>query len=76
MEAERVPARLLDGLDEAQRRAVLSDAGPLCIVAPAGSGKTRVLTRRIAARVATGAAGPGHVLALTFTRRAAGELAG
>jgi DNA helicase II / ATP-dependent DNA helicase PcrA len=76
MEAERVPARLLDGLDEAQRRAVLSDAAPLCIVAPAGSGKTRVLTRRIAARVLTGDADPGHVLALTFTRKAAAELAG
>jgi DNA helicase II / ATP-dependent DNA helicase PcrA len=65
---------LLDGLNEAQRGAVTSDAAPLCILAGAGSGKTRVLTRRIAWRVATGSADPRHVLALTFTRKAAGEL--
>ena len=65
---------LLDGLDAAQRAAVTSDAHPLCIVAGAGSGKTRVLTRRIAHRIATGSALAGHVLALTFTRRAAAEL--
>lgn len=47
---------------------------PLVILAPAGSGKTRVLTRRIAYRVATGETDPRHVLALTFTRKAAGEL--
>ncbi len=66
---------LLHDLDEAQRRAVTSPARPLAILAPAGSGKTRVLTRRIAWRVATGDADASHVLALTFTRRAAGELA-
>jgi len=66
--------RLLDGLDPVQREAVVSDAQPLCIVAGAGSGKTRVLTRRIALRVHTGSALPQHVLALTFTRRAAAEL--
>ncbi|HWC10840.1 MAG TPA: ATP-dependent DNA helicase UvrD2 [Acidimicrobiales bacterium] len=65
---------LLDGLDPDQLVAVTSEAAPLCILAGAGSGKTRVLTRRIAHRVATGTAHPGHVLALTFTRRAAGEL--
>jgi DNA helicase-2/ATP-dependent DNA helicase PcrA len=65
---------LLQGLDDAQRRAVTSTAQPLVILAPAGSGKTRVLTRRIAHRVATGDADPRHVLALTFTRKAAGEL--
>jgi DNA helicase-2/ATP-dependent DNA helicase PcrA len=65
---------LLHDLDEAQRRAVTSPARPLAIVAPAGSGKTRVLTRRIAWRVASGDADASHVLALTFTRRAAGEL--
>ena len=65
---------LLDDLDEMQRRAVTSPARPLAILAPAGSGKTRVLTRRIAWRVATGDAEESHVLALTFTRRAAGEL--
>jgi DNA helicase II / ATP-dependent DNA helicase PcrA len=67
-------AALLDGLTAAQRAAVTSDAAPLCILAGAGAGKTRALTRRIAYRVATGAAEPGHVLALTFTRKAAGEL--
>jgi DNA helicase-2/ATP-dependent DNA helicase PcrA len=66
---------LLEGLDESQRAAVTSSAMPLCILAGAGSGKTRVLTRRIAYRVAVGAAEGRHVLALTFSRRAAGELA-
>jgi len=66
---------LLDGLDPVQRAAVVSEAQPLCILAGAGSGKTRVLTRRIALRVRTGSASVEHVLALTFTRRAAGELA-
>jgi DNA helicase II / ATP-dependent DNA helicase PcrA len=65
---------LLHDLDEAQRRAVTSPARPLAILAPAGSGKTRVLTRRIAWRVETGDADASHVLALTFTRKAAGEL--
>jgi DNA helicase-2/ATP-dependent DNA helicase PcrA len=65
---------LLADLDPDQRRAVLSDGAPLCIVAPAGSGKTRVLTRRIARRIADGSADAGHVLVITFTRRAAGEL--
>src|SRR5438552_3309765 len=65
---------LLEGLDPAQRDAVTSDAAPLCILAGAGSGKTRALTRRIAYRIATGSAEAEHVLALTFTRKAAGEL--
>jgi DNA helicase II / ATP-dependent DNA helicase PcrA len=65
---------LLDGLDEAQYRAVTIDTHPLVIQAAAGSGKTRVLTRRIAHRIATGTADADHVLALTFTRRAAREL--
>jgi DNA helicase-2/ATP-dependent DNA helicase PcrA len=64
----------LGGLDERQRHAVTVDAAPLAILAPAGSGKTRVLTRRIAHRVATGRAAARHVLAVTFTRKAAGEL--
>jgi DNA helicase-2/ATP-dependent DNA helicase PcrA len=68
------PEALLEGLDEAQRAAVTSTSMPLVVLAPAGSGKTRVLTRRIAYRVATESADPRHVLALTFTRKAAGEL--
>lgn len=65
---------LLEGLTARQIEAVTSDGAPLAIVAGAGSGKTRVLTRRIAYRVATGDIDPRHVLALTFTRKAAGEL--
>jgi DNA helicase-2/ATP-dependent DNA helicase PcrA len=65
---------LLVGLDDEQRHAVVSDAAPLAVLAGAGAGKTRVLTRRIAWRVATGAADGRRVLAVTFTRRAAGEL--
>ena len=68
------PEALLADLNDAQREAVTSEAAPLCILAGAGSGKTRVLTRRIAYRSATGALDPRHVLALTFTRKAAGEL--
>lgn len=65
---------LLQGLDAQQREAVTSTAAPLAIIAAAGSGKTTVLTRRIAHRIATGSATPAHTLALTFTRDAAGEL--
>jgi DNA helicase-2/ATP-dependent DNA helicase PcrA len=65
---------LLRGLDAQQREAVLTDAAPLAIVASAGSGKTMVLTRRIARRIADASADAQHVLALTFTRDAAGEL--
>ncbi|MDQ6927198.1 MAG: ATP-dependent DNA helicase UvrD2 [Actinomycetota bacterium] len=65
---------LLVNLDPAQLEAVTSEAQPLAILAGAGSGKTRVLTRRIAHRIANGTALPQHVLALTFTRRAASEL--
>lgn len=68
------PERLLDGLDPAQRLAVTTPTHPLAILAGAGSGKTRVLTRRIAHRCATGTADARHVLAVTFTRRAASEL--
>ena len=65
---------LLTGLTPAQLEAVTTPGQPLCILAGAGSGKTRVLTRRIAWRVAEGQALAPHVLALTFTRRAADEL--
>ncbi len=67
---------LLDDLDASQRGAVTSTAAPLAILAGAGSGKTRVLTRRIAWQVREGRSDPAHVLAVTFTRRAAGELNG
>ncbi len=70
MDAEQ----LLVDLDDSQRAAVTTDAAPLAILAGPGSGKTRVLTRRIAWRCATGRADPQHVLAVTFTRKAAGEL--
>ncbi|MEY2554002.1 MAG: ATP-dependent helicase UvrD/PcrA [Ilumatobacteraceae bacterium] len=66
--------RLLAGLDADQRRAVETEAQPLAIVAAAGSGKTTVLTRRIAYRIDQSHADPQHVVALTFTRDAAGEL--
>ena len=65
---------LLEDLTPEQRDAVTTSATPLCIVAGAGSGKTRVLTRRIAWQAATGTIDPRRVLAVTFTRRAAGEL--
>ena len=65
---------LLVDLSPAQYQAVTSDAAPLMVLASAGAGKTRVLTRRIAYRVVSGSAGAGHVLALTFTRKAAGEM--
>jgi DNA helicase-2/ATP-dependent DNA helicase PcrA len=65
---------LLDGLSTAQRAAVTAASGPLCIIAGPGSGKTTVLSRRIAHQVAAGAAAAENVLALTFTRRAASEL--
>ncbi|MBA2495737.1 MAG: UvrD-helicase domain-containing protein, partial [Acidimicrobiia bacterium] len=68
------PDRLLVGLDAAQREAVTTDAAPLCVLAGAGSGKTRVLTRRVAWRCATGRDDARRVLVLTFTRAAAREL--
>ncbi len=67
-------ATLLEGLTAAQRAAVTTTAAPLCIQAAAGAGKTSVLARRIAYRVSTGSADAAHVLALTFTRKAAEEL--
>jgi DNA helicase-2/ATP-dependent DNA helicase PcrA len=65
---------LLEGLDSTQRDAVTSRAAPLAILAGAGSGKTRVLTRRIAWQSREEVIDPAHVLAVTFTRKAAGEL--
>jgi DNA helicase-2/ATP-dependent DNA helicase PcrA len=70
----RVRPDLLAGLDEWQRAAVTNPAPLLAVIAGAGSGKTSVLTRRVAHRCATDRADPRHVAVLTFTRQAAVEL--
>jgi len=66
----------LEGLDEHQLEAARALRGPVCVLAGAGTGKTRVITRRIAHGVDTGAYSPQRVMAVTFTAKAAGEMRG
>jgi DNA helicase-2/ATP-dependent DNA helicase PcrA len=71
---ENADPAVLDGLDPEQRRVVLAPIGPVCVLAGAGTGKTRAITRRIAYQVVTGQLAADQVLTVTFTARAAGEL--
>jgi DNA helicase II / ATP-dependent DNA helicase PcrA len=65
---------ILDALDPEQRQVAVSSSGPMCVLAGAGTGKTRAITHRIAYGVLSGAYQPQRVLAVTFTARAAGEM--
>ena len=65
---------ILDALDPEQRQVAASPSGPMCVLAGAGTGKTRAITHRIAYGVHSGAYQPQRVLAVTFTARAAGEM--
>jgi DNA helicase II / ATP-dependent DNA helicase PcrA len=70
------PEALLADLDVEQRQVALAPPGPVCVLAGAGTGKTRAVAHRIAYLAATAQADPGRILAVTFTTRAAGELRG
>ena len=76
VEAATSHDELIGDLDDEQREAVLAARGPVCVLAGAGTGKTRTITRRIAHLVAAGHVAPHQVLAVTFTQRAAGEMRG
>ena len=73
---EEQAQRLLADLNDSQRAAVTHEGSPLLVVAGAGSGKTRVLTRRIAWTISQRDARPGSILAITFTNKAAAEMRG
>jgi ATP-dependent DNA helicase UvrD/PcrA len=70
------PEAVLAALDPEQREVALAARGPVCVIAGAGTGKTRAIAHRVAYAVRAGLVDPGHVLAVTFTTRAAGELRG
>src|SRR4051794_41757437 len=76
MPLEAPVAALLNDLDDEQREAVQAPRGPVCVLAGAGTGKTRTITKRIAYLVAAGHVAPSQVLAVTVTSRAAGGMRG
>jgi len=69
-----IPEQLLENLDEAQQSAAMALVGPVCILAGAGTGKTRTITHRLAYGIAKGQFAANRTLVLTYTNRAAGEL--